>query len=127
MAKGGEVFVLDMGKPVKIMDLAETLVRLSGLTVRNEGNPDGDIEIVEVGLRPGEKLYEELIIGNDPQKTLHPRIMKAHESYLGNDVLNDLIAGLINCRDPASAVSMLKSLVPEFDHGRDNDKMEKAS
>ena len=53
--------------------------------------------------------------------------MKAHESYLGNDVLNDLIAGLINCRDPASAVSMLKSLVPEFDHGRDNDKMEKAS
>ena len=127
MAKGGEVFVLDMGKPVKIMDLAETLVRLSGLTVRNDANPDGDIEIAEVGLRPGEKLYEELIIGNDPQATLHPRIMKAHESCLSSDELNSLIASLMDCRDPHLAVKMLKSLVPEFDHGRDNGELEKAS
>jgi FlaA1/EpsC-like NDP-sugar epimerase len=127
MAKGGEVFVLDMGKSVKILNLAETLVRLSGLTVRNAANPDGDIEIVEVGLRAGEKLYEELIIGNDPQKTLHSRIMKAHESYLPSEELNELIVSLLNCRDHKLAVTMLKSLVPEFDHGRDNDKMEKAS
>lgn len=128
MAKGGEVFVLDMGNSVKIQDLAETLVRLSGLTVRNEVNPDGDIEIVEVGLRAGEKLYEELIIGNDPQKTLHPRIMKAHESYLAAEILNDLIATLLDCRDPKLAVTTLKSLVPEFDHGRDNDdNLEEAS
>lgn len=127
MAKGGEVFVLDMGNAVKIVDLAETLVRLSGLTVRSADNPDGDIEIVEVGLRAGEKLYEELIIGDDPQETLHPRIMKAHETYLESDELNDLITGLMNCRDPKQAVTMLKSLVPEFDHGRDNENLEKAS
>ncbi|MFK7842349.1 MAG: polysaccharide biosynthesis protein [Sphingorhabdus sp.] len=127
MAKGGEVFVLDMGKSVKILDLAETMVRLSGLTVRDDANPEGDIEIVEVGLRAGEKLYEELIIGNDPQSTLHPRIMKAHESYLSSEELDELIAGLMNCRDPKAAVTMLKSLVPEFVHGRDNDKLEKAS
>ncbi|AMO72109.1 polysaccharide biosynthesis protein [Sphingorhabdus sp. M41] len=127
MAKGGEVFVLDMGKSVKILDLAETMVRLSGLTVRDDANPDGDIEILEVGLRAGEKLYEELIIGNDPQSTLHERIMKAHESYIGSEALNELIASLMNCRDPDAAVSMLKSLVPEFEHGRDNEPMEKAS
>ena len=127
MAKGGEVFVLDMGKSVRISDLAETLVRLSGLTVRNAANPDGDIEIVEVGLRPGEKLYEELIIGNDPQKTLHSRIMKAHESHLPSDVLNELVADLLDCRDPKLAVRMLKSLVPEFEHGRDNNQIEQAS
>jgi FlaA1/EpsC-like NDP-sugar epimerase len=127
MAKGGEVFVPDMGKSVKILNLAETLVRLSGLTVRNAANPDGGIEIVEVGLRAGEKLYEELIIGNDPQKTLHPRIMTAHESCLEPDALNDLIASLLSCRDPKLAIAMLKSLVPEFDHGRDNGKLQKVS
>ncbi|MEH6789277.1 polysaccharide biosynthesis protein [Parasphingorhabdus sp.] len=127
MARGGEVFVLDMGKPVKIIDLAETLVRLSGLTVRNQTNPDGDIEIVEVGLRAGEKLYEELIIGNDPMETLHPRIMKAHEVCLAQEVLDGLVAELRDCRDSERAVDILKSLVPEFDHGRDNGDLEKAS
>lgn len=127
MAKGGEVFVLDMGKSVKILDLAETMVRLSGLTVRRENNPEGDIEIVEVGLRAGEKLYEELIIGNDPQATQHPRIMKAHESYIAVDALNDLIANLMSCRDPDDAITLLKSLVPEFVHGRDNVIVQKAS
>jgi len=127
MAKGGEVFVLDMGKSVRILDLAETMVRLSGLTVRDEKNPEGDIEIVEVGLRAGEKLYEELIIGNDPQPTLHARIMKAHESFIALDALNGLITSLMDCRDPEAAVNMLQSLVPEFEHGRDNATMEKAS
>ncbi len=82
MAKGGEVFVLDMGEPVKIMDLARRMVELSGLTVKDEQHPEGDIEIVITGLRPGEKLYEELLIGDNPIPTQHPRIMKAHEEFI---------------------------------------------
>ncbi len=81
MATGGDVFLLDMGKPVKIMDLARVMVELSGLTVKNEDNPEGDIEIVTTGLRPAEKLYEELLLGNDPQPTRHPRIMTAREDF----------------------------------------------
>jgi FlaA1/EpsC-like NDP-sugar epimerase len=79
MAAGGDVFVLDMGEPVKIMDLARRVVQLSGLTVRDAASPTGDIEIAITGLRPGEKLYEELLIGDNPERTTHPRIMKAHE------------------------------------------------
>jgi FlaA1/EpsC-like NDP-sugar epimerase len=82
MAKGGEVFVLDMGEPVKIMDLARRMVELSGLTVKEEGSVIGDIQIKITGLRPGEKLYEELLIGDNPEPTAHPRIMKAHEPCL---------------------------------------------
>ena len=82
MAKGGDVFVLDMGQPVKIMDLARRMIELSGLVVRDEENPDGDIEIEVTGLRPGEKLYEELLIGDNPQSTLHPRIMRAQEEFI---------------------------------------------
>jgi FlaA1/EpsC-like NDP-sugar epimerase len=82
MAKGGDVFMLDMGQPVKIMDLARRIVELSGLTVKDEQNPDGDIEIKITGLRPGEKLYEELLIGDNPRPTVHPRIMKAHEDFI---------------------------------------------
>ena len=77
MAQGGEVFVLDMGEPVRIADLARQMLLLSGLTVKDEANPQGDIEIKVTGLRPGEKLYEELLIGNNPLPTAHPRIMKA--------------------------------------------------
>lgn len=82
MAKGGDVFVLDMGQPVKIMDLARRMVELSSLTVKDEQHPEGDIEIAVTGLRPGEKLYEELLIGDNPKPTVHPRIMKAHEEFL---------------------------------------------
>ncbi|MES2686098.1 MAG: nucleoside-diphosphate sugar epimerase/dehydratase [Pseudomonadota bacterium] len=82
MATGGDVFVLDMGEPVKILDLAHRIVELSGLTVRDEAHPGGDIEIAITGLRPGEKLYEELLIGDNPSPTAHPRIMKAHEDCL---------------------------------------------
>jgi FlaA1/EpsC-like NDP-sugar epimerase len=82
MAKGGDVFVLDMGQPVKIMDLARRMVELSGLTVKDEEYPEGDIEIAVTGLRPGEKLYEELLIGDNPKPTVHPRIMKAHEDFM---------------------------------------------
>jgi FlaA1/EpsC-like NDP-sugar epimerase len=87
MATGGDVFVLDMGEPVKILDLAQRMVELSGLRVRNAAQPDGDIEIVVTGLRPGEKLYEELLIGDNPTPTAHPRIMKAHEDCLSWDAL----------------------------------------
>jgi FlaA1/EpsC-like NDP-sugar epimerase len=82
MGTGGDVFVLDMGQPVKIFDLARRIVELSGLTLRGPANPDGDIEIAVTGLRPGEKLYEELLIGDNPKPTQHPRIMKAHEDFL---------------------------------------------
>ena len=71
-----------MGEPVQIMQLARQMVMLSGLTVRDASNPEGDIAIQVTGLRPGEKLYEELLIGDNPQPTEHPRIMKAHESML---------------------------------------------
>lgn len=79
MGQGGEVFVLDMGKPVKIIDLARRMVHLSGLEVRDEQHPDGDIAIEIVGLRPGEKLYEELLIGENVEGTSHPLIMRAYE------------------------------------------------
>jgi len=82
MAKGGDVFVLDMGESVKIIDLARRMVELSGLTLLDEQHPDGDIEIEMTGLRPGEKLYEELLIGDNPGPTAHPRIMRAHERFI---------------------------------------------
>ena len=81
-AEGGEVFVLDMGKPVKIMDLARSLIELSGFTVRDENNRNGDIEIVTTGLRPGEKLYEELLIDAATIATPHPKILRAAEGHL---------------------------------------------
>ena len=82
MGSGGDVFVLDMGEPVRIYDLASRIVELSGLTLRNERNPQGDIEIKITGLRPGEKLYEELLIGDNAIPTQHPRILKAHEKFV---------------------------------------------
>ena len=94
MAKGGDVFVLDMGQSVKIMDLAQRMIELSGLSLRHEQNPDGDIEIEITGLRPGEKLYEELLIGDDPRPTLHPRIMKAHETFLAWEVFQPRLKAL---------------------------------
>lgn len=82
IGQGGEVFVLDMGEPVKIADLACKMIHLMGLTERTDDHPDGDIEIVFTGLRPGEKLYEELLIGDNPQGTVHPRIMMAREASM---------------------------------------------
>lgn len=127
MAKGGEVFVLDMGKAVRIIDLANTMVQLSGLTVRSEADPDGDIEIQEIGMRPGEKLYEELIIGNDPKSTVHNRIMMARENHLDQADLDQLLSGFRKCRESEEAIGLLKKMVPEFDHERDNVKVEIAS
>lgn len=82
MGQGGDVFVLDMGPPVKILELAEKMVHLSGLSVRSERSPHGDIAIEFSGLRPGEKLYEELLIGDNVNPTDHPMIMRANEEHL---------------------------------------------
>jgi FlaA1/EpsC-like NDP-sugar epimerase len=94
MATGDDVFVLDMGQPVRIMDLARRLVELSGFTVRDAANPQGDIEIVSTGLRPGEKLYEELLIGDNPQDTQHPRIKREHEESVPWQALESALAEL---------------------------------
>jgi FlaA1/EpsC-like NDP-sugar epimerase len=109
MAHGGDVFVLDMGQPVKIIDLAQRMVRLSGLSVRDDANPHGDIAIAITGLRPGEKLYEELLIGDNPEPTEHPRIMKAREHYLPWSELEaelDLLATAA-CQDNLPAMQEL--------------------
>ena len=94
MASGGEVFVLDMGDPVKIDTLARTLISLSNLTVRDASNPTGDIEIVYTGVRPGEKMYEELLIGDNVVETEHPRIMRCQEGAVPHDVLSRLLIEL---------------------------------
>ncbi|MDE9493202.1 polysaccharide biosynthesis protein [Xenorhabdus bovienii] len=100
MGKGGDVFVLDMGKPVKIFDLAQRMIRLNGLTVKDEKNPKGNINIEITGLRPGEKLYEELLIGNDVKETIHPRIMTANEIMLEWPTLSSLLIELDSaCND----------------------------
>lgn len=117
MAEGGEVYVLDMGTPVKIIELARLMIHLSGLTVRDVSNPHGDIEIAEVGLRPGEKLYEELLIGDSPLSTTHPRIMRAREAFIEWDDLvpkieqmkNFLLEGDVSC-----ALTLVRELVPEY-------------
>jgi FlaA1/EpsC-like NDP-sugar epimerase len=117
MASGGDVFVLDMGESVKIMDLARRMIELSGLTVQDEANPEGDIAIEVTGLRPGEKLYEELLIGDNPVPTQHPRIMKAHEEFLPWEDLMDGLAQLMRVVDANDVTAMraqIKHLVPGF-------------
>ena len=94
MGSGGDVFLLDMGEPVRIYDLASRIVELSGLMLRNERTPHGDIEIKITGLRPGEKLYEELLIGENPEPTQHPRIMKSHEKFIPWDLLQGQLHSL---------------------------------
>jgi FlaA1/EpsC-like NDP-sugar epimerase len=123
MATGGEVFVLDMGDPVRIVDLARRMIELSGLTVRDESNPEGEIEIEFVGLRPGEKLYEELLIGDDPQPTGHALIMKSRDKHLGweklqsnLDVCRQLISDgkALELKERLSAI--VQGFTPEVTH-----------
>jgi FlaA1/EpsC-like NDP-sugar epimerase len=117
MAMGGDVFVLDMGKPMRIDDLARRMIRLSGLTVRDEANPDGDIEISYTGLRPAEKLFEELLIGNNVSGTGHPMIMRAMEHSLPWSVvhhaLTETMVALKQC-DVRSARDLLIEVVHEY-------------
>ncbi len=117
MASGGDVYVLDMGEPIKIIDLAKRMVELSGLMVRDDANPNGDIEIQVTGLRPGEKLYEELLIGDNPEPTQHARIMKAHEEFLSWPVLQQHLAELMTAVDANNVPQMrelIQKLVPGY-------------
>ncbi|QWT46753.1 polysaccharide biosynthesis protein [Azospira inquinata] len=117
LAAGGEVFVLDMGDPVRILDLARRMVHLSGLAVRDAQCPDGDIEIRITGLRPGEKLYEELLIGGDVQPTRHPRILRLQEHMLSWQQLVPLLErvdGACNGHTPAPLKAALKAAVEEY-------------
>ena len=117
MGQGGDVFVLDMGQPVKIIDLARRMVELSGMTVRDELHPDGDIEFTVTGLRPGEKLYEELLIGDNPKLTQHPRIMKAHEQFLSWPQLEQKLNALsiaMSVNDVPVIRGMLQELVSGY-------------
>ncbi len=116
MARGGEVFVLEMGEPVKIIDLARRLVELSGLQLRDEQNPDGDIEFTFVGLRPGEKLYEELLIGDNPTATAHPRIMMAHEDFMPWPELQSQLAQLQDAANNED-LSAIKAVLLRCVHG----------
>ena len=117
MAKGGDVFVLNMGQPVKIMDLARRMIELSGFSVKDEENPDGDIEITVTGLRPGEKLYEELLIGDNPTPTSHPWIMRAREDFLNWTELQRRLASLelaININDVGVIRQIIQGLVSGY-------------
>jgi FlaA1/EpsC-like NDP-sugar epimerase len=117
MASGGEVFVLDMGPPVRITDLARSMIRLAGLKERTTDHPDGDIEIQFVGLRPGEKLYEELLIGDNVVPSGHPRIMSARERHIDPALLDKMLASMrqaCDSNDPESMLRQLRNLVPEF-------------
>jgi FlaA1/EpsC-like NDP-sugar epimerase len=117
MAHGGEVYVLDMGEPVRIVDLAASMIQLSGLTIRDASNPDGDIEIREVGMRPGEKLYEELLIGEQPQATTHQRIIRANETMIPWTQLSaecDALHQQLDAGDTIEAIATLRRLVPEY-------------
>jgi FlaA1/EpsC-like NDP-sugar epimerase len=117
MAKGGEVFVLDMGEPVKIYDLACRMVELSGLKVKSKEQPSGDIEIRRVGLRPGEKLFEELLIGDNPSATQHPRIMQAREADLKwHDLVSELntLEQNMKAGQAGLVIEQLKTLVSGF-------------
>jgi FlaA1/EpsC-like NDP-sugar epimerase len=117
MSDGGEVFVLDMGKPVRICDLARRMIHLMGMTVRDEEHPDGDIEIAFTGLRPAEKLYEELLIGNNVTGTQHPMILRAIEHSLPWERVQsmlDEILGAMGRFDCARALQLLSEVVVEY-------------
>lgn len=122
MATGGDVFVLDMGRPVRILDLARRMIRLSGLKPRDESEPNGDIEIEFTGLRPGEKLYEELLIGANPTMTAHPRIMMANENSLPIETVKEGLRRLseaIEHQNPLMVRQILSGLVAEYEPAAD--------
>mgnify|MGYP003390126373 CR=1 FL=1 len=121
MADGGEVFVLDMGVAVRIIDLARRMIELSGLAVRDADNPDGDIEIDVIGIRPGEKLYEELLIGTDAEQTEHVKIMRANEPFLESSVMAKRLVDLdeaIKSNDTDGIYRVIKQVVPEYGQER---------
>ncbi len=129
LGKGGDIFVLDMGKPVKIDKMARHMIQLSGLTVADADNPDGDIEIVYQGLRTGEKLYEELLIDGDTQMTQHSRIMCAQESSLTRAVLDDYVERLeaaSHAGDTPTLTALLEEIVDGYQPAQVVDVMHQA-
>jgi FlaA1/EpsC-like NDP-sugar epimerase len=123
MGLGGDVFVLDMGEPVKILDMAKKMIHLSGLTIRDKNNPTGDIEISFSGLRPGEKLYEELLIGANVESTRNPRIMRANEHFLSFEVMEKFvheISAVCDRNDSTLLRILLIRIVNEFSPGCEN-------
>ena len=117
MSRGGDVFLLDMGEPVKIMELARNIIELSGLRVRDHLRPDGDIEIRVVGLRPGEKLYEELLIGKESVRSEHPLIMRSHENFSRWEDLSARLGELQRALDAGEAIqakAVVATIVPEY-------------
>jgi FlaA1/EpsC-like NDP-sugar epimerase len=117
MAEGGDVFVLDMGQPVKILELARRMILLTGMTIREASNPEGDIEIIYTGLRPGEKLYEELLVGANVSGTEHPRILRAVETFIPFNKFKDRFGRLsaaVEGRDCVSARRALLDLVDNY-------------
>ncbi|MDC1135662.1 nucleoside-diphosphate sugar epimerase/dehydratase [Alphaproteobacteria bacterium] len=122
MAKGGDVFVLNMGEPVKIIDLARRMINLSGLSLKDEENPDGDIEFEITNLRPGEKLYEELLLENNPELTSHSHIMKANEPFITWEKLEPDLNNLtiaLNANDVKFIRKLLRRLVLDYQPNRD--------
>jgi len=121
MANGGEVFILDMGKSICIKDLVVKLIKLSGLQLKDNSNPNGDIEIKITGLRPGEKLYEELLIDAKARETDHPLIFRANENYISMKELYPKLENLkkaISKRDQNSALEILSELVVEWEKSK---------
>ena len=117
MASGGDVFVLDMGEPVKIYELARKMIQMAGLKLKDKKNTHGDIEITITGLRPGEKLYEELLISNDPLPTNHPKIFKARDKFITWDKLEvdlKILESLLNRNDIENSLKLLKKLVSGY-------------
>ena len=117
MGKKCEVFILDMGKSVKINDLINKMISLSGLTVKDKKNLNGDIEIKIVGLRPGEKIYEELLIGNNPKKTIYQKIWKVSEPFISFEKLKldlDNLKIFLDKNEPKNAKSLLEKLVKSY-------------
>jgi FlaA1/EpsC-like NDP-sugar epimerase len=124
MANGGDVFVLDMGQPVRIQDLAIRMIRLMGLTVCDKSNPDGDIEIQYIGLRPAEKLYEELLMGDDVLGTEHPRIMRAIEKFEPYTLLLERLRQLTDASDDQDSAAARDILFDIVSKGQPNSAIE---
>ncbi len=123
LTKGNDIFLLDMGKPILILDLAKKMINLSGYTLKDKNNLNGDIEIQYSGLRSGEKMYEELLIGSGSEKTIHPLIFKASEDTMNIENLDDKLIKLdqfIKNNDLSGLINIMKNLVPEFSTNLNN-------
>ncbi|WP_303905142.1 polysaccharide biosynthesis protein [Thiohalomonas denitrificans] len=120
MSHGGDVFLLDMGEPVKILDLAKKMIHLMGFTEKTDNNQNGDIAIAFTGLRPGEKLYEELLVGSDAYVTEHPKIMRAHEECISWNEIGEYLHQLWRAADEnriEEVIDILKACVPDYTPG----------